>query len=151
MCNKIHLHLSHILKFLFLNFYLVELIMYGLHYSMLYFITRLLLTSTTESFDINIHVLCYCITDQAVDPVRLSPSVVFFSVPDKLTLEVVASGAHDGISWTLDAVDISISQLVYFYEIYFKEPTTNDDYGEYNVFYSGQAGTGATILAIPLG
>ncbi len=41
--------------------------------------------------------MLFYIPGQAVGPVRLSPSVVFFSVPDKLTLEVFASGAHDGI------------------------------------------------------
>ncbi len=119
---------------------------------MLYFITRILLTSIIESFDANIHALCYCITGQAVGPVRLSPSVVFFSVPYKLTLEVVASGAHDGVVWTRDGLDFGTrSQFVYFDEIYFKEPTTRDDYGEYNVLYSGRSGTEVTILAIPLG
>ena len=119
---------------------------------MLYFITRILLTSIIESFDANIHALCYCITGQAVGPVRLSPSVVFFSVPDKLTLEVVASGGHDGVVWTRDGMDFGTrSQFVYFDEIYFKEPTTRDDYGEYNVLYSGRSGTEVTILAIPLG
>ncbi len=97
-----------------------------------------------------VHIFCYL--GQAVGPVRLSPSFVFFSVPDKLTLEVVASGAHDGIFWTRDGKDFGTrSQFVYFHEIYFKEPTTSDDYGEYNIIYSGRAGTEATIFAIPLG
>ncbi len=92
------------------------------------------------------------ITGHAVGPIQLSPSVVFFSVTDKLTLEVVASGAHDGIIWTRDAQDFGTrSQFVYFHEIYFKEPTTSDDYGEYYIFYSGQAGTGSSILVLPLG
>ena len=95
-------------------------------------------------------VLLY-ITGHINGPVRLSPSAVYFSVPDKLTLEVVASGGHGGIIWTRDAVDVGTSQLFYFDEIYFKETTTNDDYGEYNVFYSGQGGTGTTIFAIRLG
>ena len=96
--------------------------------------------------------MLFYIPGQAAGPVRLSPSVVFFSVPDKLTLEVVSSGAHGGIIWTRDGVDFGTrSQFVYFHEIYFKEPTTRDDYGEYAIFYSGQGGTGATILAIPLG
>ncbi len=65
---------------------------------------------------------------------------------------MVASGAHSGIAWTRDNQDFGTrSQFVYFHEIYFKEPTTRDDYGEYNIFYSGQAGTGVTILATPLG
>ncbi len=96
----------------------------------------------------------YAITGEVVGPVRLSPSIVFFSVPDKLTLEVVASGAHGGISWTRDSINFGTrSQFVYFHEIYFKESTTNDDYGEYSIFYSGLGGSGAgaTILAIPLG
>ncbi len=96
--------------------------------------------------------MLFYIPGQAVGPVRLSPSFVFFSVPDKLTLDVFASGAHGGIIWTRDGVDFGTrSQFVYFHEIYFKEPTTRDDYGEYNVFYSGRAGTGATIFAIRLG
>ncbi len=96
--------------------------------------------------------MLFYIPGQLVGPVRLSPSVLFFSVPDKLTLEVVSSGAHGGITWTQDAMYFGTrSQFVYFYEIYFKEPTTSDDYGEYDIFYSGQAGTGATIFAIPLG
>ncbi len=65
---------------------------------------------------------------------------------------MVASGAHEGIIWTRDAMDIGTrSQFVYFHEIYFKEPTTRDDYGEYIIFYSGQAASGATIFALPLG
>ncbi len=124
----------------------------SLHYSILYFITRILLNSTIESFDTNIHALYYCITGQAVGPVRLSPSIVFFSVPDKLTLEVVASGDHGGVVWIRDGMVFGTrSQFVYFDEIYFKEPTTRNDYGEYNVLYSGRGGTGVTILAIPLG
>ncbi len=96
--------------------------------------------------------MLFYIPGQVVGPVRLSPFIVFFSVPDKLTLEVVASGAHNGIIWTRDhQVFGTRSQFVYFQEIYFKEPTTSDDYGEYNIFYSGQGGTGDTILAIPLG
>ncbi len=96
--------------------------------------------------------MLFYIPGQVVGPVPLSPSVVFFSVPDKLTLEVVASGAHGGIIWTRDAVDFGTrSQFVYFHEIYFKELTTSDDYGEYFVFYSGWVGSGATILAFPLG
>ncbi len=96
--------------------------------------------------------MLFYIPGQVVGPVRLSPSVVFFSVPDKLTLEVVASGAHYGIIWTQDHQDFGTrSQFVYFQEIYFKEPTTSDDYGEYAIFYAGQGGTGATIFAIPLG
>ena len=86
-------------------------------------------------------------------PVRISPPVIFLVPPEKLVLEVSASGGYSSITWSKDgsalgttAAPASISEFTNFFEIFVREPMTTSDYGTYDISYSGQGGVGTEIL-----
>ena len=91
-------------------------------------------------------------------PVRISPPTIFLRPPEKLVLEVSASGGYSGIVWSRDGVALgstaapaSLSEFTNFFEIFVREPTTTSDYGQYDVMYSGGGGVGTDILVVPPG
>ena len=76
---------------------------------------------------------------------RVSPATVVLNPPEKLVLEVEASGAYNVIEWdrngvessaTAEGTDFQVQQpeeFPNFYEIYVRDPTTTDDLGIYTV------------------
>ena len=101
---------------------------------------------------------CFYFVGSFTKPVRISPPAIFLSPPEKLVLEVSASGGYDSIVWTRDgstlgttAAPAPLSEFTNFFEIFVREPTTTSDYGQYDVFYTGQGGVGTEILVVPPG
>ena len=86
-------------------------------------------------------------------PERVSPLVVFLTPPEKLVLEVKASGGYDIINWNRvgdRSFRQSLSELVNFHEVFVRQPTTTSEYGTYVASYS--VGVGETrILVVPTG
>jgi len=80
---------------------------------------------------------------------------LFLTPPEKLVFEVKTAGGFDFISWNKGNTfipDIDQKELVYFHEIFFREPTATSDFGLYETTYSGQfAGEGVNILVVPRG
>ena len=65
---------------------------------------------------------------------RVSPEVIFLRPPEKLTIEMKASGRYLRLDWTRRAAYLNMAQDFYnHYEIYFQEQTTMDDLGLYEV------------------
>ena len=85
-------------------------------------------------------------------PGRVSPPVIFLVPPEKLVLEVSASGGYSNIVWSRDgnalggAAPALLSEFTYFFEIFVREPTTTSDLGVYDVVYSGAGGVGTYII-----
>ena len=79
---------------------------------------------------------------------------MFLTPPEKLVLEVRASGGYDFIVW--DRVgDNSFRQndtteLVNFHEIFVRQPTTTSEYGTYRALYALALGE-TRILVAPTG
>ena len=91
-------------------------------------------------------------------PVKISPPAIFLRPPEKLVVEVSASGGYAGIVWSRDgsalgstAAPTLLSEFTNFFEIFVREPTTTSDYGAYDISYSGQGGVGTEILVVPPG
>ena len=87
-------------------------------------------------------------------PERVSPPVVFLTPPEKLVLEVRASGGYDLILWS-KVGDSSFSQnptteLINFHEVFVRQPTTTSEYGIYRPHYSTEGGE-TRILVVPTG
>ncbi len=81
---------------------------------------------------------------------RISDSFVFLHPPEKLVVEVTATGIYTDIVWTRNAqTHGKLSEFTNFFEIFVREPTTMSDYGEYNIFFSGAGGVGRTIFVVP--
>ena len=76
---------------------------------------------------------------------RVSPAAVVLDPPEKLVLEVEASGAYSTIRWYRNGVESSATaegagfqvqqpeEFPNFYEIFVRDPTTTDDPGIYTV------------------
>lgn len=65
---------------------------------------------------------------------RVSPEVIFLRPPEKLTIEVKASGRYLRLDWTRRASALTMAQNFYnHYEIYFREQTTMGDIGLYEI------------------
>ena len=91
-------------------------------------------------------------------PGRVSSPVIFLVPPEKLVLEVSASGGYRGIVWSRDgnllgtvAAPAVISEITHFFEIFVREPTTTSDLGVYEVVYSGAGGVGTYIIVTSQG
>ena len=87
-------------------------------------------------------------------PERVSAPVVFLTPPEKLVLEVRASGGYDFIVWSRVG-DSSFSQnptteLINFHEVFVRQPTTTSEYGTYRPHYSIAEGE-TWILVVPTG
>ena len=83
----------------------------------------------------------------------MSPPVVFLTPPEKLVLEVRASGGYDFISWNRvgdRSFRQSLSELVHFHEVFVRQPTTASEYGTYRAEYLYGVGE-ARILVVPTG
>ena len=95
------------------------------------------------------------ITGSMSGPERVSPPVVFLTPPEKLVVEVRASGNYDFINWIRNGLTLSLSastELINFYEIFVRQPTTTSEYGTYEAIYTGNSlGSGAEILVVPTG
>ena len=79
---------------------------------------------------------------------------MFLTPPEKLVLEVRASGGYDFISWSRVG-DRSFSQnltteLINFHEVFVRQPTTTSEYGTYRTDYFN-AGGETRILVVPTG
>ena len=84
----------------------------------------------------------------------MSPPVVFLTPPEKLVLEVRASGGYDILLWSRVG-DSSFSQnpmteLVNFHEVFVRQPTTTSEYGTYRAEYALESGQ-TRILVVPTG
>ena len=75
---------------------------------------------------------------------RVSPATVVLNPPEKLVLEVEASGAYSTIRWDRNGEEFSTTEgagfqvqqpeeFPNFYEIFVRDPTTADDLGIYDV------------------
>ena len=87
-------------------------------------------------------------------PERVSPPVVFLTPPEKLVLEVRASGGYESITWNRSGSTFSqsLSELVNFHEVFFRQPTTTSEYGTYEAYYSAEfPESGAMMLVVPTG
>ncbi len=92
-------------------------------------------------------------------PTRLSPQVVFHTIPNKLVLEVSSEGEYDNIVWNRGVTTLGtslsapakLSEFTNFFEIFVREPTNTSDYGVYDIFYSGAGGLGTTIAVVSPG
>ena len=86
-------------------------------------------------------------------PERVSPLIVFLTPPEKLVLEVKASGGYDFVNWNRvgdRSFRQSLSELVNFHEVFVRQPTTTSEYGTYEASYP--VGVGETrILVVPTG
>ena len=86
-------------------------------------------------------------------PEGVSPPVVFLTPPEKLVLEVRASGGYDFIAWSRvgdRSFRQSLSELVNFHEIFVRQPTTTSEYGTYEASYLLEVGE-TRILVVPTG
>ncbi len=91
-------------------------------------------------------------------PNRVSPQVVFLTIPNKLVLEVSSEGEYDNIVWNRGAATLGLifapaklSEFLNFFEIFVREPTSTSDYGFYTIFYSGAGARGTTIAVVSPG
>ena len=81
---------------------------------------------------------------------RVSPGAIILRPPDKLVIEVEATGRYEFVSWTrngnrfsemmtnpffvrLPNVFPTSSELANYFEIFVREPTTESDFGVYEV------------------
>ena len=78
---------------------------------------------------------------------RKSPAVIFLKPPEKLVLEVEATGGYDSIEWSKDNETIcpvnrpeDSHQLVFFNQILYHSVTSHSDYGQYKAEYKGVVG-----------
>ena len=70
---------------------------------------------------------------------RISPSMIVLRPPEKLTLEIMASGVYSHIEWKkndalFDTAAFEVEQpqeFPNFYEIFVRDPTTPFDFGIY--------------------
>jgi len=79
---------------------------------------------------------------------NLSPSIVYFTPPEKLVLEIRASGGYDVINWIRDNRNVpglGNRELVNFHEVFYREPTTTAEYGRYDIY--GNAVTTIHVVA----
>ena len=82
---------------------------------------------------------------------------MFLTPPEKLVLEVRASGGYDFVNWSRvgdTSFGHSLSELVNFHEVFVREPTTTSEYGTYQAFYSSSEVGGSeavAILVVPTG
>ena len=91
-------------------------------------------------------------------PERISAAVIFLRPPEKLVLEVSASGGYSSLVWTRGgnalgstAAPAPLSEFTHFFEIFVRELTTASDLGDYDISYSGAGGLGTTIMVIAEG
>ena len=89
---------------------------------------------------------------------RISAALITLRPPEKLVLEVSASGGYSSIVWTRDGNTLGtssapalLSEFTHFFEIFVREPTTASDLGNYEIAYSGAGGLGTTIIVIAVG
>ena len=82
-------------------------------------------------------------------PERISPSTIYLLPPEKLVIEVKASGGYSGIIWNKDG-NALLGEFTHFREIFVREPTNTNDYGTYDVFYSRTGGVGTSFQVAPL-
>ena len=77
---------------------------------------------------------------------------MFLTPPEKLVLEVRASGGYEFISWNRvsGSFDLSFNELVNFHEVFVRQPTTTSEYGTYETI-STFAGIRTSILVVPTG
>ena len=84
----------------------------------------------------------------------MSPPVSFLTPPEKLVLEVRASGGYDFIAWTRvgdrSFRQNAMTELVNFHEIFVRQPTTTSEYGTYRAQYALEGGV-TRILVVPTG
>ena len=99
-----------------------------------------------------------CITGTFPIPQRVSPHVIFLKPPEKLVLEVKTSGGYSGVVWSRDgntlgtgAAPAPLSEFTNFLEIFVHILTTTNDYGTYDVSYTGEGGIGTNIIVAPPG
>ena len=81
---------------------------------------------------------------------RVSPEAIILRPPEKLVIEVEATGRYESISWTRNGNSFSemitsqffvrlpnvfptSSELANYFEIFVREPTTESDFGVYEV------------------
>ena len=81
---------------------------------------------------------------------RISPETIILRPPEKLVIEVEATGRYESISWTRNGnlfsemmtcqffvrfpfVSPTSSELANYFEIFVREPTTESDFGVYEV------------------
>ncbi len=90
-------------------------------------------------------------------PTRVSPQVVFHSIPNKLVLEISSEGEYDNIAWSRNgtalgtSVTVQLSEFVNFFEIFVREPTSISDHGFYDITYFGAGGIGTEIAVVSPG
>ena len=73
----------------------------------------------------------------------MSPTAIVLRPPEKLVLEVRATGRYNFIEWSRNGASFATAgafqpqipeEFPHFYEIYVHEPTTTDDLGLYEVY-----------------
>ena len=67
---------------------------------------------------------------------RVSPSVIFLRPPEKLVIELKASGRYSRINWIKDGVRVTpgnSEEYPNYYEIFVRGTTTDSDLGLYEV------------------
>ena len=86
-------------------------------------------------------------------PERVSAPVIFLVPPEKLVLELSASGGYSGIVWSRNgnslgttAAPAVIREFTHFFEIFVREPTTASDIGLYDLSYAGAGDVGPDII-----
>ena len=91
-------------------------------------------------------------------PEIISPPAVFLKPPEKLVLEVSASGGYGHILWNRDsnalgsgAAPATVNEFTNFFEIFVREPTTTSDLGVYTISYNGSGGVGTNTMVIAQG
>ena len=94
--------------------------------------------------------LYLCITGDTLTISRVSPEAIILRPPEKLVIKVEATGRYESISWSRNGnlysemmtnpffvrfpnVFPTSSELVNYFEIFVREPTTESDFGVYEV------------------
>ncbi len=88
----------------------------------------------------------------------MSPAITILHIPEKLVLEVRATGQYDFIDWTrnrdlqgISDFNPTIQQLPHFNEIYVKQTTNATDLGVYEVTFLPPSPIRAMLLVIASG
>ena len=94
--------------------------------------------------------MCLYITGETLTLSRVSPEAVILHPPEKLVIEVEVTGRYEFIRWTRNGnlfsemmtnpffvrfpnVSPTSSELASYFEIFVREPTTESDFGVYEV------------------
>ena len=92
----------------------------------------------------------FILTGDTLTISRVSPEAIILRPPEKLVIEVETTGQYEFISWTRNGNSFSemmansffvrlpnvfptSSELVNYFEIFVREPTTESDFGVYEV------------------